>query len=157
MTVGIPDPTAGSTRADNPLSDQSTAPDLGPVLEALDAAMAARKHSSTDAAVLIALHQAVEACCAHLKMVLDRAIADAKAAQQQLAAAQAAGDRAEAVVLYAIAEAAMKRADTVSRRVEQALRDFAVGVMELSGPALLRLERGVQTTEQLLAEAESRM
>jgi hypothetical protein len=48
----------------------------------------------------------------------------------------------------------MAHAEQVSRQVMAALQDLAAGVLEVSGPALERLQRTVATTQALVLQAE---
>lgn len=123
--------------------------DLDPITAALVAAVQARRHGGADAAVLAAVRQAADYCRTRLQETLERAIAEAQEAQHRFAVAQAGHDEAEKVRRFNEGEAAMRHAEAVELQVRQALLDLVGGIVELTEPALQRLQRAVDATQQL--------
>jgi len=94
-------------------------------------------------------------CCTQLRAVQDAALADAVAAMQQLSAARQDQDPDAAARAYQHCQLAVAHAQRVSAQVVSALEDLAAGTVELTGPALARLQAGLDATQSLIAATES--
>lgn len=125
-----------------------------PLTTALAEAVAIRRATDDDTAVLAALQTVVDQMRVQLSGLQDEALAAADVAMQRLQTARRSGDRAAAVAAFEVCRRAMAHAELVSDRVAAALQDLAAVVVEVSGPALDRLERTVAATQALVEIVE---
>lgn len=123
----------------------------------LERAVRLREQTGSDAAVLEALQVVVDACRVELVAAQDAALAAADQAIQRLQLAQASGDVAAIRQARRGGAAAVAHAESVSARVIQALVDLQAAMVEVSGPSLQRMLRGVAVTEAVLTHAAAQM
>jgi hypothetical protein len=114
----------------------------------------ARRDTGDDTAVLAALQTIAAQCRQQLAATQDAALNAADTAMQRLRQVQASGDPGEMTRAYLECQAAVEHADRISVQVITAMQDLLAATVEVTGPALQRMQRALDTTAALTGVAQ---